>query len=66
LCSAEKEEYGNLEDAMTGLKIRLDMGACPGETASYGRIGHRSATWKQEFIGKRVTDEDHEKEGSEP
>ena len=33
LCSTEKEEYGNLEDAMTGLKIRLDMGACPGETA---------------------------------
>jgi hypothetical protein len=36
------------------------MGACPGETAYYGRIGHRSAKWKQEFIGKRVTDEDHE------
>jgi hypothetical protein len=33
LCSAEKEEYGNLPEGMTGLKIPLDMGACPGETA---------------------------------
>ena len=33
LCSAEKEEYANLPEGTSGLKIRLDRGARRGENA---------------------------------